>query len=386
MAPVKPSPSSATPPVPGTARFLVHTRSAGVAVSYDEYPSEWHLERYFRIVRRMRNGPAQTLQVDFTFAPGAAEGGTRLDVAIEVELRTEVARPLVWAASKSFLSKLSRTAQAIDAHLREGASDPFREAASPANRAALANAAAIRSSGSSRRGSSGWRATWARRATRNCPHTPLRARRAVEDDALDVLRVFPRRARRVGELRWNVVCPSCRTASREVTGLDAIGEEGHCQLCDVSFDLDLDRAVEATFVAHPAIREVPAQVYCIAGPARTPHVIAQTHVPAGAEAALQAPASPGRYRLFVRGGARLDVEVEPGGAPEVRVRMADDARRAPSPWRRRPRDAGERHREGRHVKIERLDYASRAATAHVVSTLPEFRRLFSRDLLKRERR
>jgi class 3 adenylate cyclase len=35
-----------------------------------------------------------------------------------------------------------------------------------------------------------------------------------------------------------------------------------------------------------------------------------------------------------------------------------------------------------HIKLERLLYASRAATAHVLSTLPEFRRDFSRDLLR----
>jgi class 3 adenylate cyclase len=39
--------------------------------------------------------------------------------------------------------------------------------------------------------------------------------------------------------------------------------------------------------------------------------------------------------------------------------------------------------DGRHVKIERLAFASAAATAHVVSTLDEFRTLFSKELLKR---
>ncbi len=37
----------------------------------------------------------------------------------------------------------------------------------------------------------------------------------------------------------------------------------------------------------------------------------------------------------------------------------------------------------RHVKLERLGYASDAATAHYLSTVEEFRRLFSRDILKR---
>jgi class 3 adenylate cyclase len=39
--------------------------------------------------------------------------------------------------------------------------------------------------------------------------------------------------------------------------------------------------------------------------------------------------------------------------------------------------------DARHVKLEILTYATRAATAHVVSTLPEFRTIFSSDLLKR---
>src|SRR5439155_24599881 len=38
----------------------------------------------------------------------------------------------------------------------------------------------------------------------------------------------------------------------------------------------------------------------------------------------------------------------------------------------------------RHVKLERLEYASNAATAHELATLAEFRSLFSGDLLKRE--
>ena len=37
----------------------------------------------------------------------------------------------------------------------------------------------------------------------------------------------------------------------------------------------------------------------------------------------------------------------------------------------------------RHLKLERLGFASAAATAHAVSTLDEFRTLFAKDLLKR---
>ena len=59
------------------------------------------------------------------------------------------------------------------------------------------------------------------------------------------------------ELRWGLVCPSCLTASEQALTLEEIKPEGHCQLCDITFELDLDRAVEATFQPHPAVRRVP---------------------------------------------------------------------------------------------------------------------------------
>ena len=58
--------------------------------------------------------------------------------------------------------------------------------------------------------------------------------------------------------------------------------------------------------------------------------------------------------------APAELIVKPGGA--VRLENATD--------------------EPLHAKIERLGYASYAATAHDVTTMGEFRRLFSKDLLK----
>ena len=81
------------------------------------------------------------------------------------------------------------------------------------------------------------------------------------------------------DLKWDIVCPSCRTASERVPRLADLPAEGHCQLCEVNFAMDLDRAVEATFSPHPSIRPVDEGPYCIGGPARTPHVYAQALSP-----------------------------------------------------------------------------------------------------------
>jgi class 3 adenylate cyclase len=117
---------------------------------------------------------------------------------------------------------------------------------------------------------------------------------------------------------------------------------------------------------------------------RTPHVIAQSILPPAGEVELNAPEAPGRYRVFVRGGASAAIEVASGaaesarfsaGASELEPRTASVRPGAPLFVRQSSTDE-------RHVKLERLEFASYAATAHLVSTLPEFRRQFSGDLLR----
>jgi len=188
------------------------------------------------------------------------------------------------------------------------------------------------------------------------------------------------------DLVWDLVCPSCRTASERLALLSDAGSEGHCQLCELSFGVDLERAIEATFRPAAAVRAVDDAPLCISGPARTPHVLAQKLLPAGEEVVLPAPREPGRYRVFVRGGASASVDVEAGGSPAVSFEAAAAAPLAPlaaavAPGGEvrvhRPRDAGDVH-----VKLERAEWASLATTAHFVSTLPAFRRQFGSQVLR----
>src|SRR6185369_2132208 len=60
---------------------------------------------------------------------------------------------------------------------------------------------------------------------------PLELAREHGHDGREMLRAFLH-AVTVGlvELRWALVCPSCRTANDQVTSLAAVGEGGHCQL------------------------------------------------------------------------------------------------------------------------------------------------------------
>jgi class 3 adenylate cyclase len=137
-----------------------------------------------------------------------------------------------------------------------------------------------------------------------------------------------------------------------------------------------------SFRPAPAVRKVDEGPYCIGGPARTPHVIAQAVVAPGAVVVIPVPPGPGRYRLFSRGGGSSRIEAVGGAPAELTTSLAEAAAEdhtvAPG-GRILIHGNGETET---HVKLEHLLWASQAATAHHVSLTPTFRKLFSRDVLK----
>jgi len=391
---------------PSSARFLAETRAGGFRLVYEEFPFEWSHQRSFGVHRRMRSGPLASYtwrtSLERTRAQeggeratsgngsggGALEGGTRLTVRLELVPRLAVLRPIVWLNGRRFTARLAELGALIDAHVLEGAPSPYVKPASPADPERVA--AAVRALGEQ-----GVAPAVAERigalVREGADADVVRIRPFALADAWgeprrEVLRACLRAvAAGLLELRWAIICPSCVVPSQQVHALDEIGPEGHCQLCDLTFGLDLDRAVEATFVPHPAVRRVPETMFCIGGPARTPHVLVQSSVEPRAARALDVPREPGRYRLFVRGGAAATLEVDEAGEASAEARLEPGR---VDPPRVHVTPGGELRvrsalANARHVKIERLEFATAAATAHVVSTLEEFRTMFSSDLLKR---
>ncbi len=378
-----------------SARFLAETRAGGFKLLYEEQPFEWSHQRTFGVHRRMRGGPVSSYVWRVTLErnrggeePGALEGGTRASLCLEITPRSALMRPVAWVNAKRFAARFVAVATAVDAHVSEGGASPYGGPVSPWDEGRLSAAVA-------RLRADGVDAELAEKIAalvREGPDAdvvrirPFELAVAWRREPRDVLRAMLK-AVPAGllELRWGIICPSCLTASQQAQSLEEISLEGHCQLCDITFGLDLDRAVEATFLPHPSVRRVPEAPFCIGGPARTPHVLVQALVAPGEERVLDVPREAGRYRLFVRGGLAGSIEVDAAGTPEVSATV-DAAAIAPAYLHAAPGGAlrlTSRCGDARHAKIERLDFASRAATAHEVSTLAEFRTIFSRDLLKR---
>lgn len=383
----------------GGARFVAETRAGGFKLVYEEFPFEWTHQRAFGVHRRMRGGPIESYTWRVTLdepravngdaaaqGPGL-EGGTRLGVRFEIVPRTWALRPVAWLNARRFAAKVEELGALVDAHVLEGAPSPYMKPVSPSD-PALVQAALERlrkdvrpelvsKLGQLVRGGADADVVRIR---------PFALADTWKEDRREVLRALLHAVPAgLVEMRWGIICPSCLTASQQVRGLEEITAEGHCQLCDITFGLDLDRSVEATFLPHPSVRRVPEGMFCIGGPARTPHVLVQALVESNAAKTLAAPLESGRYRLFARGGAAATLEVDEAGAATVDASI-EEGRIAPARLHVHP--GGELRvsnhlADARHAKIERLDFASTAATAHVVSTLPEFRTIFSSDLLKR---
>jgi class 3 adenylate cyclase len=212
-------------------------------------------------------------------------------------------------------------------------------------------------------------------------------------DRLEVLQLFLH-ATPAGllELRWELMCPNCRVPKAEAGTLAALPVQFHCDTCGIAYDADFDQRVELRFSVHPAVRKTSSQVYCIGGPLRTPHIVAQQYL---------RPHEDRRVDLTLAGPVQLRT-----------VRAAHRLLLAPAPGDSRIRDVTVTYSAGRWVgphslargesltvpdgsrlvlrnqtngpilaAIEDLAWTSEATTAAQVTTMQEFRDLFSSEVL-----
>lgn len=215
---------------------------------------------------------------------------------------------------------------------------------------------------------------------------PLSLARHWDRPGMEVVRLCLK-ATRAGllELTWDVICPGCRGTKQRATSLAALAGESHCETCQIRFDLNFDQAVEASFRPHPNVRKVEENRFCAFGPGNTPHVLAQLRLEPGGRLEETVPLPQGRYRLrspeapaatWVDAGedgpAAALFRIRPEGTETDAPRLAAGAvavtveNALPSPAR---------------LLLERAEWAQDAATAALVSTVQEFRDLFSAEAL-----
>jgi class 3 adenylate cyclase len=208
-----------------------------------------------------------------------------------------------------------------------------------------------------------------------------------KDDRQAVLKGFLYATREgVLDLRWHLLCPSCRVAKGISTSLRDLPRDVHCDTCQINFDVNFDQAVELTFKPNSAIREVDDMIeFCIAGPQVTPHVSAQQLLAPHTERLIEPVLQAGRYRIrtLEHEGAQY-MRVSPTGAKEVRLVQNEKG------WDHHEMEVSQSARltlvnntgDERLFLLEHVAWSDQAATAAEVIALQSFRDLFSDEALR----
>jgi len=406
---------SAGPPAdPGSGPLVREARARAfgvVPVRWQEFPFDWVRERRYAVRREFAGGPIASMVIGIELRPAEpAEPGGPAEPGVTV-------RSYAHCAPASPLSRLLRgrirasvddTLDFCDRYLarkEEGRPDPVPvpKGRPPVNQAQLDRRLGRLATGPVPPVRRELIAALKERIGEGSDDQLTAVRPfALADlwgaDRLEVLRLFLHATTAgVFELRWEVMCPTCRVPKAETGTLARLPVQFHCETCGIAYDIDFDQRVELRFSVHPSIRKTTSQVYCIGGPLRTPHIVAQQYLQPHEDRPLDlgpsALAGPVQLRT-VRAAHRL--LLVPGQAsPGSRARditltysagrwvgphslMREDGLAVPDGSRLVLRN----QTDGPILAaLEDLAWTSQATTAAQVTTLQEFRDLFSSEVL-----
>ena len=339
-----------TDPETGRVRRFGEAKQGGIAAEWEEHPFEWIEPRRMGVLRDSRRGPFRWMLSAVELVPRASGGGTTLNHRIRISARGAFMRAAAsLKVGRDSKKALERVYRRIDATLTgklsgEGSTDPF-EPPTPLptpNRRRLERLL----DGLSKKGIA--------------PNVADALGGFVAlAPAQEVTRIRPLAlARRLG-LDANQVTSACLHGARDglfvllwdiLTTLlpGPLRGSGHaegpprpqalCEACNLDYALDFANSVEMIFRVHPEVRDADLGVYCIGGPAHSPHVVAQVRIDAGERISLDLGLSEGTYQVR---GPRLpyahEFRVEPSSGPR---RLDLELREGPAPDVPRPRGAG----------------------------------------------
>ena len=288
-------------------------RQYGLRVQLTEQRFDFTAPSHYQIDRVYRDGPAEHTRV--TLRLDEDGGGTALRYVVETWPRSSLLYPLIWALTQLTARALRR---GIDRYLaaltQPGRGLPLLPGPTRGGkRAALVQQVAALQPAEVARPLSELLASTPREDLGRLAPLALAAQWGLPVDG--VLDGFLRGvAAELLQLRWELLCPSCRGGPALMETPPPADTRLHCPSCDIRYGPGDPTAISVTF--RPALRDLERPVRCMGSPARTPHIIARAVLPAAGEIRWALDLSPGV--VFVRRRDRLDrvvMSVEPGEGP-----------------------------------------------------------------------
>ncbi|HSY86072.1 MAG TPA: adenylate/guanylate cyclase domain-containing protein [Verrucomicrobiae bacterium] len=370
----------------GSVLFLGRARIGPIALAWREKPVNWVFGQWFEHCRYFTRGPLSLLCARLRVSP---EGdGSRVDYAVEAAPANGLGRIMLatgfFAAAQRSYAKMVRDAATFVGGERE---TPFEFEAPAAGPEVLGRVDRLVSE------------------IEATPHGHGVARRladlVLKGQEVDLWHIRPLalarqwhtapvaaieaclQAVKAGllEMRWDLLCPRCRVSKSWVGTLDRLPKGAHCPSCNIDYDADFSKNVEAGFRPSQALRKLESGEYCLFGPMSTPHIKLQIQLEPGEARSVPATLTPGPYRLrTLEPGPECAVEYPGGGFPQLIV-TSDAVTAGPLG------PAGEialvnRSDRPRVAIIEDRSWLGDCLTADRLTALQAFRDLFSGDVLR----
>ncbi|MDE2143816.1 MAG: SRPBCC family protein [Elusimicrobia bacterium] len=363
---------------------LVSARLLGMTFRWRESPFEYVEGRYYTLVREFENGPLRRMTGTMRLEPDGA--GTRVVLDGTFSGRPPYPQALLRVIGENRVDGLLEVYRKIDASiLPSGECGCLPRTASQTDLPLLSSRAkALEAS-----------ATDPAAAARLVEHL-----RSSPDDEVARFRPFvladrwgmPRlavlcaclHAVKAGllDLSWEIMCPNCGSAPETVGGLSGLKKTSHCGGCKIDYGVGFDESVELRFSVHPSVRRAEVGVFCAGSPAHSPQAVAQSPLAPGKPKILDLDLDSRTYRL--RGLCeKCSVLLVPrADAPsELNVNLSDASK--PKEMFFKPGEVRLRLSadEPELARVERESWKDAGATAALVTSLNEFRCLFSSEVL-----
>ncbi len=361
----------------------------GIKLRYEEYPYDWIENRFYKILRRFIGGPIQEILTCIRLTP--SHRGTELEVFADITPRNFLGVILTNVAIKQMAT---RNLIGIAKSFEEYANNPENEKVPilpkpefinavelelrlqklntlPVNKTLIGKLKELLLTGSDIETAS------------IRPFDVACRWNANRDDVLQLCLYGARIG--VLNLHWSVLCPNCRAVRSDTITLSQMKSECHCDTCEISFSADFASSVEVRFSAHPAVRLVRNETYCISGPANAPQFIAQLLLEPGEIRNEQITLKPGILRIHsyqIDGKETVHISSQDGKGKKLGINCKADALRI-SDKEILPGvvelEVTNSLSEEALLVIETETWNENAATAAMVTSLQDFRDLFPEE-------
>lgn len=365
------------------------TRLMGLTLRWKETPFEWIQNRYFTEERRFLNGPMKQIKMLLALEP--SNGGCRLNLTAEVVPRNFIYSALLQTVMlKKMVNDFKKVVDHVNRFEEEKVETPLPQPHKVVvNQALLNRRMALALTGHDEYAPIAKKLAHHIQTALDNEVLVMRPFECADNWGMDRKQVlefflFAAKAGMV-DLRWALLCPTCKVSVASQKGLGDLKPEFHCDVCRISYDSEFDRSVEARFQVSPAIRETKTEVYCIGGPGNHDQTYAQFLLRSGEEREVEVELASYRWKIFAYGEGESYLDVTKDGRDSsISVDIEKDKVSSSSGS---VKEGKVKIRFKNHsgelalMHLEEDKWIGQAVTAAYVTSLPKFRDLFSSEVL-----